>query len=392
MDTLLLPTKFAPLYVRAPIRLRQGVVLIGPPGCGKTFLVKAAVTKLSDSVRFFVVKGPELLSKYIGESEAGVRRVFEQAKSVGGPSCIFFDEIEALCPKRGGGGAGGESSGVTDRVVNQMLTYLDGVEARNSLYVVAATGRPDMVDPALLRPGRLDRVIYCGIPKMDEKVRILQTIASAMRKSPTRSGGGGGISRDSKKRKYNLSKCAKRFLGIYSTHGGGVTGFSRDSPDSSCDSRAKRATGATGCGFAATGLDELKGLLHKNLIPADLNAIFSTAQLKAIHACLDAEEGGGGGDENGNASSSSNTNSTNSSNNTSCTTYADPPKPRFSKPTITKDILIEAIAETKTSFSDRDVMKYERQFEEYRSEAGKTDAAKTKVSEMRAGKQRTMLG
>eukprot|EP00392_Amoebophrya_sp_AT5.2_P002858 g2863.t1 len=161
LDTLLLPTTFEPLLRRSPVRPRQGLVLLGPSGCGKTYLVHALSNRLRGFVRFFQVKGPELLSKYIGESEAGVRAVFEQAKQCS-PSCIFFDEIEALCPVRGG-----ETTGVTDRVVNQMLTYLDGVEARKQLFVIAATARPDLVDPALLRPGRFDRKLYCGPPGAD---------------------------------------------------------------------------------------------------------------------------------------------------------------------------------------------------------------------------------
>jgi len=122
-------------------------------------------------LRFLSVKGPELLSKYIGESEAGVRRVFERAAAAA-PAVIFFDEIEALAPKRGA-----DSTGVTDRVVNQMLTYLDGVEDRGRVYVLAASGRPDLVDPALMRPGRFDRICYCGLPTDAEKLEICEILA-----------------------------------------------------------------------------------------------------------------------------------------------------------------------------------------------------------------------
>ncbi|CAK9029247.1 unnamed protein product [Durusdinium trenchii] len=134
-------------------------------------LVQAAARETKGLLRFLSVKGPELLSKYIGESEAGVRKVFERAAAAA-PAVIFFDEIEALAPKRGA-----DSTGVTDRVVNQMLCYLDGVEDRGRVFVVAATGRPDMVDPALMRPGRFDKICYCGLPTEEEKLEICQILA-----------------------------------------------------------------------------------------------------------------------------------------------------------------------------------------------------------------------
>merc|ERR1712232_1141806 len=121
--------------------------------------------------RILTVKGPELLSKYIGASEAGVRQKFEQAAAAA-PCVIFFDEIEALAPKRGA-----DSTGVTDRVVNQMLTYLDGVEDRGRVYVVAATSRPDMVDQALMRPGRFDKICYCGLPNDEDTLHICEILS-----------------------------------------------------------------------------------------------------------------------------------------------------------------------------------------------------------------------
>mmetsp|Transcript_90179 Transcript_90179/g.291501 ORF Transcript_90179/g.291501 Transcript_90179/m.291501 type:complete len:1174 (-) Transcript_90179:225-3746(-) len=172
MDMLTMPTKYAVLMDRSPVRGRKGMMLVGPPGCGKTFLVQAAAHETKGLLRFLTVKGPELLSKYIGESEAGVRRVFERAAAAA-PAVIFFDEIEALAPKRGA-----DSTGVTDRVVNQMLCYLDGVEDRGRVYVIAASGRPDLVDPALLRPGRFDRICYCGIPSDEEKLELCEILAT----------------------------------------------------------------------------------------------------------------------------------------------------------------------------------------------------------------------
>ncbi|CAE8618411.1 unnamed protein product [Polarella glacialis] len=171
MDMLTMPTRYAVLLDRAPVRTRKGLMLVGPPGCGKTMLVQAAVNETKGLLRFLSVKGPELLSKYIGESEAGVRKVFERAAAAA-PSVIFFDEIEALAPKRGA-----DSTGVTDRVVNQMLCYLDGVEDRGRVFVIAATGRPDMVDPALMRPGRFDRILYCGIPSDLERLDMCEIFA-----------------------------------------------------------------------------------------------------------------------------------------------------------------------------------------------------------------------
>eukprot|EP00927_Polykrikos_kofoidii_P049317 TRINITY_DN43391_c0_g1_i1.p1 TRINITY_DN43391_c0_g1~~TRINITY_DN43391_c0_g1_i1.p1 ORF type:complete len:1268 (-),score=228.11 TRINITY_DN43391_c0_g1_i1:72-3875(-) len=170
MDMLTMPTKYAALVDRAPVRLRRGLMLVGPPGCGKTMLVNAAACETRGLLRFLTVKGPELLSKYIGASEAGVRQVFERAAAAA-PSVIFFDEIESLAPKRGA-----DSTGVTDRVVNQMLCYLDGVEDRGRVYVVAATGRPDLVDAALMRPGRFDKICLCDLPSDEEKFKICEIL------------------------------------------------------------------------------------------------------------------------------------------------------------------------------------------------------------------------
>jgi len=165
-DLLTLPHRFKVLFEQAPIPVKQGAILIGPPGCGKTLLAHAAAQECG--LRVIGVKGPELLSKYIGGSEAAIRGVFDRAMRAA-PAMIFFDELEALAPRRGA-----DSTGVTDRVVNQLLCYLDGVEDRQGVAVLAATSRPDLVDPALLRPGRLEKVIYCGLPDAAERLDILQ--------------------------------------------------------------------------------------------------------------------------------------------------------------------------------------------------------------------------
>jgi transitional endoplasmic reticulum ATPase len=141
----------------------RGILLYGPPGAGKTLLAKAVANE--SEANFISVKGPEMLSKWVGESEKAVREVFKKARQVS-PCIIFFDEVDALAPRRG---AGSESH-VTERVVNQLLTELDGLEALNDVVVIAATNRPDIVDSALLRPGRFDRMILTPIP--DEKSRL----------------------------------------------------------------------------------------------------------------------------------------------------------------------------------------------------------------------------
>jgi len=147
----------------------SGVLMYGPPGCGKTMLAKAIAN--SSGTSFISVKGPELLNKFVGESERGVRRVFERARS-SAPCIIFFDELDSLCPRRGNDGGG---SGVSERVVNQLLTEMDGLEERRNVFVIAATNRPDIIDPAMLRPGRLDKLLYVPLPEADDRASILKT-------------------------------------------------------------------------------------------------------------------------------------------------------------------------------------------------------------------------
>lgn len=133
-------------------------------GCGKTALASALANKAG--LNMITCKGPEILDRYIGASEAAVRNLFQRAYSVS-PALLFFDEFEALAPKRGS-----DNTGVTDRVVNQLLTFMDGVETgKGTLYILAATTRPDMIDPALLRPGRLDKHVYIGPPNTTDEVK-----------------------------------------------------------------------------------------------------------------------------------------------------------------------------------------------------------------------------
>lgn len=157
------PLKHPELFTEAGVRPPKGILLSGAPGCGKTLLAKAVASQTQ--VNFISVKGPGLLSKYVGESERGVREVFKKAKQAA-PCIIFFDEIDALLPARGGGGG---DSHVTERIIGQFLSEMDGVEDLNGVLVLAATNRPDILDPALLRPGRFD--VQVEIPRPDRSAR-----------------------------------------------------------------------------------------------------------------------------------------------------------------------------------------------------------------------------
>ncbi|KAK0404549.1 hypothetical protein QR680_017504 [Steinernema hermaphroditum] len=169
-EVLLWPSKYASLFERCGLCLGRGVMLHGPSGCGKTLIAQATATE--SKMNFVQVKGPELLSKYIGASEENVRNVFARARS-SRPCLVFFDEFDALAPRRGH-----DSTGVTDRVVNQLLTELDGADQLEGVFVIAATSRLDLIDPALLRPGRFDHVVECGYPTLEERKEILRIVCS----------------------------------------------------------------------------------------------------------------------------------------------------------------------------------------------------------------------
>ncbi|XP_065398430.1 peroxisomal ATPase PEX1 isoform X7 [Macaca fascicularis] len=172
MDTIQLPAKYPELFANLPIRQRTGILLYGPPGTGKTLL--AGVIARESRMNFISVKGPELLSKYIGASEQAVRDIFIRAQAAK-PCILFFDEFESIAPRRGH-----DNTGVTDRVVNQLLTQLDGVEGLQGVYVLAATSRPDLIDPALLRPGRLDKCVYCPPPDQVSRLEILNALSDSL--------------------------------------------------------------------------------------------------------------------------------------------------------------------------------------------------------------------
>ncbi|KAG7090976.1 hypothetical protein E1B28_010043 [Marasmius oreades] len=174
-ETLEWPTKYGPIFAQSPLRLRSGLLLYGYPGCGKTLLASAVAKECG--LNFIGVKGPEILNKYIGESEKTVRDIFERASSAK-PCVLFFDEFDSIAPKRGH-----DSTGVTDRVVNQMLTQMDGAEGLEGVYVLAATSRPDLIDSALLRPGRLDKSLLCNMPDFEERKDILQAVSRKVKVS-----------------------------------------------------------------------------------------------------------------------------------------------------------------------------------------------------------------
>lgn len=169
------PLKYQSSFERMGVRPPKGILLYGPPGTGKTLLAKA-VAKESEA-NFIQVKGPELLSMWVGKSEEGIRKMFEKARQVS-PCIIFFDEIDSLAGKRGNIGQGG--SNVTERVLNQLLAEMDGIESLKNIVVIGATNRPDMLDSALLRPGRFDRIVYVPVPEKIGRLQILKIHTKSM--------------------------------------------------------------------------------------------------------------------------------------------------------------------------------------------------------------------
>ncbi|MDH5459812.1 MAG: CDC48 family AAA ATPase [Candidatus Bathyarchaeota archaeon] len=158
------PLKNPEIFERLGIKPPKGILLYGPPGCGKTLLARAVATE--SEANFITIKGPEVFSKWVGESEKAIREVFRKAR-MAAPAVIFFDEIDSLVPRRGLGFA---DSGVTERVISQLLTEMDGIVTLEDIVIIAATNRPDIVDPAVLRPGRFDRLVY--VPEPNEKSRL----------------------------------------------------------------------------------------------------------------------------------------------------------------------------------------------------------------------------
>jgi transitional endoplasmic reticulum ATPase len=162
------PLKYADLFEKSGATPPKGILLYGPPGTGKTMLAKALANE--SEANFISIKGPELLSKWVGESESGIREIFRKAKQ-SAPTVVFFDEIDSVAPVRG---TGYSDSNVTERVVSQLLTELDGLEELQKVFVLAATNRPELVDPALLRPGRFDRILQVPVPDKGARLEILK--------------------------------------------------------------------------------------------------------------------------------------------------------------------------------------------------------------------------
>jgi transitional endoplasmic reticulum ATPase len=176
-EAVLWPLRYPDSFTRLGIEPPRGVLLYGPPGCGKTFVVRALAG--SGALNVFTVKGAELLDKWVGESERAVRELFRRAADAA-PALVFLDEIDALAPRRGGS----SDAGVSDRVVAALLTELDGVQPLRDVVVLGATNRPELIDPALLRPGRLERLVYVPPPDAAARSAILH---SAARNTPVAS-------------------------------------------------------------------------------------------------------------------------------------------------------------------------------------------------------------
>jgi len=175
-ETIQYPLEYPEQFEKFGMSPSKGILFYGPPGCGKTLLAKAVANECQ--ANFISIKGPELLTMWFGESEANVREVFDKARG-SAPCVLFFDELDSIAKARGGGG--GDAGGAGDRVINQILTEMDGIGAKKQVYIVGATNRPDILDPAITRPGRLDQLIYIPLPDEPSRISIINAV---LRKSP----------------------------------------------------------------------------------------------------------------------------------------------------------------------------------------------------------------
>jgi transitional endoplasmic reticulum ATPase len=175
-DLVQLPIRYPDHFHKFGVSPPKGVLLYGPPGCGKTLLAKAIATDCQ--ANFISIKGPELLTMWFGESEANVRDIFDKARAAA-PCVLFFDELDSIAHSRGG--SIGDAGGAVDRVINQILTEMDGMSTKKSVFIIGATNRPDIIDPAILRPGRLDQLLYIPLPDLVSRLAILH---SNLRNSP----------------------------------------------------------------------------------------------------------------------------------------------------------------------------------------------------------------
>ncbi|MBA0642272.1 hypothetical protein Goklo_026694 [Gossypium klotzschianum] len=175
-ETVQYPVEHPEKFEKFGMSPSKGVLFYGPPGCGKTLLAKAIANECQ--ANFISVKGPELLTMWFGESEANVREIFDKARQ-SAPCVLFFDELDSIATQRGS--SVGDAGGAADRVLNQLLTEMDGMSAKKTVFIIGATNRPDIIDPALLRPGRLDQLIYIPLPDEESRHQIFK---ACLRKSP----------------------------------------------------------------------------------------------------------------------------------------------------------------------------------------------------------------
>jgi transitional endoplasmic reticulum ATPase len=175
-ETVQYPVEHPEKYQKFGMQPSKGVLFYGPPGCGKTLLAKAIANECQ--ANFISIKGPELLTMWFGESEANVRDIFDKARAAA-PCVLFFDELDAIAKSRGS--SLGDAGGAADRVINQILTEMDGMNAKKNVFIIGATNRPDIIDPAILRPGRLDQLIYIPLPDLPSRIAILKAV---LKKSP----------------------------------------------------------------------------------------------------------------------------------------------------------------------------------------------------------------
>merc|ERR1719184_522928 len=177
IEMVVYPIEYPEKFLKFGMMPSRGVLFYGPPGCGKTLLAKAIANECQ--ANFISIKGPELLTMWFGESEANVRDVFDKARSAA-PCVLFFDELDSIAKSRGGG-SGGDAGGASDRVINQILTEMDGMGSKKNVFIIGATNRPDIIDSAIMRPGRLDQLIYIPLPDEESRISILK---ANLRKSP----------------------------------------------------------------------------------------------------------------------------------------------------------------------------------------------------------------
>merc|ERR1712026_307243 len=172
------PVEHPEKFLKFGMTPSKGVLFYGPPGCGKTLLAKAIANECQ--ANFISIKGPELLTMWFGESESNVRDVFDKARQAA-PCVLFFDELDSIAKSRGSGANGGDAGGASDRVINQLLTEMDGMGSKKNVFIIGATNRPDILDGAIMRPGRLDQLIYIPLPDDGSRMSILK---ANLRKSP----------------------------------------------------------------------------------------------------------------------------------------------------------------------------------------------------------------